>query len=155
MDLKGMTVGDIKTWATGVLHKELESVINAKAGMREPYYIFAVIKEGYDGPAAFGNNNELLHGEDTRRAKHYNDTRTVDLSKKRVVTHRFILMRQPPPIPLLNSSLWRVNNKTGEVKCCWILPPDKPMIAGFDVELESQLVTQCGSNMPYVYGKEN
>jgi hypothetical protein len=155
MDLKGMTIGDIKAWATKVLHDELEAVINAKSNMREPYYIFVIIKEGYHGPAAFGNNNELLHGEDTRKVKHHNETKTIDLSKKRVVTHRFILMRKPPPIPLVNSSLWYIDNKSGLVRCCWILPPDKPMVQGFDVELESKTITQCGNNMPYIYGKAN
>ncbi len=152
--MKG-TVGEIKEWATHVLHGELESVINAKANHKQPYYILLIIKDGYDGPAAYGNNNELLHGRDKHVKPRRRKTKELDLSKKRVVTHRIILMNKPPPLPMIGSSLWYINNKTGQVKCVYILPPDKPMIAGFDVELDSETVGKCGVNMPIFYGREN
>ena len=150
MDIKGQTVGDIKAWATKVLHDELEAVINAKSRYSLPYYILVIIKDGYTGPPAFGNTDELLHGEDRGVKPHEAKTKTVDLSKKRVVSHRFILLSKPPLVPLIGSSLWYINNKTGQVRCEYILPPDRPMIGGFDVELDSETATKFGKNMPYI-----
>ena len=155
MNTKGLKVGDITAWATKVLDESLRAVINAKAHLRTPYYIMVIIKEGYDGPAAKGNSNELLHGIDSRQAPRQGATKTVDMSKLKVVTNRLIIMHQPPPVPMIGSSLWRINNKTGEVRCCYILPPDKPMIAGFTVEEESVTVAKCAVGMPIVYGGEN
>ena len=153
MDVKGQTVGDIKAWATKVLHDELEKIINAKSGYSLPYYILVIMKTGYTGPPAYGNKNELLHGE-TSRPDDQKGEKTIDLSKKRCITQRILLLSTPPKVPLIGSSLWLVNNKTGQIRCMYILPPDKPMIGGFDIELESESVVKCGSNMPYIYGKE-
>ena len=155
MNIKGQTVGDVKAWCTKVLHDDLERIINAKSGYSLPYYILIIMKEGYDGPAAFGNSNELLHGEDKGLKPHTGETKDVDLSKKRVMTHRFIILNENkvPKIPMLGSSLVYVNNKTGQIRFMYILPPDKPMIPGFDVELESETVKKCEKYMPIVYGR--
>lgn len=157
METKNITVGDIKAWACKVLHDELETIINAKKNYRFPYYILVIMKEGYQGPAAYGNNNELLHGADKGLKPQTGPTRNMDMSGKRVMTHRFILLSEDrvPAIPLVGSSLWYINNKTGQVRCMYILPPDKPMIAGFDVELESETVGKCSLAVPIVYGKAN
>lgn len=157
MRIKGLTVGDIKQWATKVLHDELESIINAKSHYSLPYYILIIMKEGYQGPAAYGNNNELLHGDDKGLTPHTGQTKSVDLSNQRVMSHRFILLNENkvPKIPLIGSALVYVNNKTGQVRFMYILPPDKPMIGGFDVELESQTVAEDAKYSPIVYGKEN
>jgi hypothetical protein len=152
LDIKGLTVGDIKAWATSELHRGLEAVVNAKQDYREPYYIIIIMKEGYQGPPAYGNNNELLHGKDTRQKRRNGPTKSMDLSNKRVMTHRFILSKEKPLVPLLGSAVVYVNNKTGEVKFEYILPPDKPMIGGFDVELESETIQKCEQGMPVVYG---
>ena len=146
MDIKNQTVGDVKLWATKVLHDGLEAVINAKSNYSLPYYILVIMKSGYQGPPAIGNNNELLRG-----GKKSKGTKTIDMSKKRVMTHRFILISEPPKIPLIGSALVYVNNKTGQVRFMYILPPDKPMIGGFDVELESETVVKSGAGMPIMY----
>ena len=155
MKVDNLTVGDIKQWATKILHDELESIINAKSGYSLPYYILIIMKEGYQGPAAYGNNNELLHGDDKGLKPHTSQTKEVDLSKKRVMTHRFILLNENkvPKIPMIGSALVYVNNKTGQVRFLYILPPDKPMIPGFDVELESETVLKCEKHVPVVYGR--
>ena len=152
MNLKGLKHGDITQWATKVLDENLRAIINAKSHLRVPYYILVIIKEGYDGPAAKGNSNELLHGDDLRQAPKTGQTKTVDMSKQRVVTNRLIIMLKPPVIPMLGSSLWRINNITGEVRCMYILPPDKPMIAGFTVEEDSKTLTKSSVGMPILYG---
>ncbi len=148
MKPKGLKYGDITTWAQKVLHDGLEAVINSKSARREPYYIMVIVKDGYDGPAAKGNDNHLLHGT-TERSK---GTKTVDLSKKRVVTNRFLIMDHAPRVPMIGSSLWRIDNKTGEVRCEYILPPDKPMVGGFTVGLDSQTVQKCAKGMPIIWG---
>ncbi len=155
METKGITVGDIKQWGTKVLHEELVHIINAKSNYSLPYYIIIIMKEGYIGPPAYGNNNELLHGVDTRQKATQKDTKDVDLSNKRVMTHRFVLTNNRPAVPLLGSALVYVNNKTGQVRFEYILPPDRPMVAGFDVELESETVAKDSIAMPIVYGKAN
>ena len=98
-----------------------------------------------------GNSNDLLHGNDRRLKPQHGPTKTVDMSKKRVVTNRFIVSFNAPMIPMIGSSLWRIDNRTGEVRCIYILPPDKPMIGGFDVEMDSKTVARSGKNMPLIY----
>jgi hypothetical protein len=138
------TTGEIRAWATEELHKALTKVIYAKQSRRRPYYIMVIIKNGYDGPPAYGNNNELLHSGEKGET-------TIDLSGKRVVTQRLILLEQPPKVPMVNSSLWRVDNVKGEVYCVYILPPDRPMIQGFELKEESRIAFECGSKMPIIY----
>ena len=152
MDIKGLKHGDVTTWAQKVMADGLESIVNAKSHMRTPYFIQVITKEGYDGPAAKGNSNHLLHGTDCGRAPEHGPCKTVDMSGKRVVTNRFLIMNNAPPVPMLGSSLWRINNKTGEVRCMYILPLDRPMVAGFNVEEESELVANSAKGMPIIYG---
>ncbi len=151
MNNKGLKHGDITQWAQKVMHDGLESIINAKSAMRTPYYIMVIVKDGYDGPAANGNSNELLHGTNTGKRASHKQTKTVDMSNKRVVTNRFVIMNKPPMVPMIGSSLWRIDNKTGEVRCMYILPHDKPMVGGFDVELDSKTVAKCSTGMPVIY----
>ena len=152
MQTKGLTVGDIKAWATADLNERLESVINAKSSMREPYWLLILFGDGYHGPLAQGNNNYLLHGG----AKQKSGTKTVDMSKMRTMHQTIMILpkHKVPPVPLVGTALVYVNNKTGQVKFVYILPPDKPMIGGFDVELDSETVQKCGKGMPIVYGAE-
>lgn len=149
MTVRGLKYGDITTWAQKVLHDGLEAIINSKAARRKPYYVMVIVKEGYDGPAV-SNANHLLHG----KAPQPIVTKTVDMSMKRVVTNRFMVMEPEhvPNIPLIGTSLWRIDNKTGQVRCEYILPPDKPMIGGFSVGLDSQTVQKCAKGMPIVWG---
>ena len=155
MNTKGIKTGDVKAWALDVLNKGLVSVINAKQNLRRPYYIVIIMKEGYMGPPAMGNNNELLHGEDRRVTPHDGPEKTVDFSGKKIMHHRFILTLRKPPMPQIGSSLLYVNNVTGQVKFEYILPPDMPAIPGFDVEMTSEFAANCGMSMPYVYGGNN
>ena len=148
MQTKGLTHGDITTWAQKVMHDGLEAVINSKAARRTPYFIMVIVKEGYDGPPPRKSDNHLLHG----RKKRSSGTRTIDMTKKRVVTNRFLIMDNAPMVPMIGSSLWRIDNKTGEVRCMYILPPDKPMVGGFNVGLDSQTVGKCAKGMPIIYG---
>ncbi len=137
MNTKGLKHGDITAWATKVLHDGLEAVINSKASRRTPYFILVIIKDGYHGPPVSNRGH---------------DVKTVDMSAQKVVTNRFVIMDKAPSIPMIGSSLWRIDNKIGEVRCIYILPPDRPMIAGFTVEQESETVGKCAKGMPILYG---
>lgn len=148
MNIKGLKHGDITTWAQQVLRDGLESIINAKAARRTPYFIMVIIKEGYDGPPPKKDDNHLLHGSKTRST----GRKTIDLSGKRVVTNRFLVLDEAPLVRMIGSSLWRIDNKTGEVRCLYILPPDKPMIGGFSVGVDSEMVAKSAKGMPIVYG---
>ena len=152
MQTKGIKTGDVKTWAIEVLNKGLVSVINSKQHLRRPYYIVIVMKEGYMGPPAMGNNNELLHGVETKETPHDGEAKTVDLSGKRTMHHRFIITLTKSPVPQIGSALVYINNSTGQVRFEYILPPDTPAIPGFDVEMTSEFAAECGIGMPYVYG---
>ena len=148
MDTKGMKHGDITQWAQKVLHDGLEAVINSKAHRRTPYFILVIIKEGYDGPAAKAGDSYLLHGRQRQESR----MKTVDLSKKRVVTNRFVILDKAPLTPMIGSSLWRIDNKIGRIECLYILPPDRPMIEGFTVGVDSETVAKSAKGMPIVYG---
>lgn len=146
-----MQVGEVKEYFTQELHRSLEKVINAKSDRRDPYYILITFGEGYDGKPAGKTSNHLLKGEKKATVE---GEKTLDLSDKKVMKQTIILMepeRAARLIPLVNTSLWYVDNKIGHVSCVYILPPDKPMIGGFDVGEESELVHNCGKNMPIVY----
>ena len=130
-------VGDVTEWATKELHDALQRTIVAKADMREPYFILVYFNNHYSGPP-----NKRMSEQ----------TKTMDLSKKRVLNVRLILLKAAPPVRMLNTALWRVDNRTGDVRCIYILPPDKPMVGGFDVEEESETVTKSAKGMPIYYG---
>jgi len=143
--------GDVKTWATEELHKSLSRIINAKAARRTPYYILVIVKEGYDGPIGAvgprGKANELLGNTEKRGPE-------VDLSGKKVVHNKILILDQAPAIPMLGSSLWKIGNVKGKVDCVYILPLDTPMIHGFEVDgkgEESRIVHEGGKRMPLVY----
>lgn len=143
-----MKTGDVKTWATENLHKSLTKIINAKAARRKPYFILVIVKEGYDGPIGLqGNANELLGNTEKRDP-------TIDLSGKRVVHNKIIILEERPIVRMLGSSLWHIDNVKGKVDCEYILPLDTPMIHGFEVDgkgEESRIVHESGKVMPLVY----
>lgn len=131
-------IGDIKEWATRSLHVGLEKVINMKQNRRTPYFILVRFDNGYNGPAMANDGRP---------------TKTVDLSGLKVLTQRLVVMEkhQLPSVPLLNSCLWRIDNKIGEARCIYILPPDKPLVNGPELEEASKLVFDCSVNMPLVW----
>lgn len=139
VNIKGMKHGDVTAWATKVLHDSLEAVINSKASRREPYFILVIIKDGYFGPAVSNSGHDM---------------KTVDMSHQKVVTNRLVIMDRAPLVPMIGTSLWRIDNKTGEVRCIYILPPDRPMVEGFTVGEDSASVAKCAKGMPIIYGAE-
>lgn len=145
-----VTYGDFQTWCTEDLHRNLERIINAKSDRKIPYYIMVVFKHGYDGPPSKVDNH-LLSGTEK-----VDGQQTIDLSGKTVI-HTVITVLEPhhvPKIRLIGTALWRIDNRTGEVKCIYVLPPDKPII-GESFEngkaKESELVARSGRGMPLVY----
>jgi hypothetical protein len=146
MKAKPMTHGDFRRWSIEVLHQQLEKVINAKQHRNRPYYILAIIQLGYLGPAA-----SLAMEEGPNITK----TKTINLEGKTVFSCRLILMEQPPVVPMLGSGLWLVDNRIGQVKCLYILPPDVPVDSKKDMNESSDLVGEGGKHMPLVYNEKN
>ena len=132
-----LTHGDFQQWTTECLHRNLEKIINAKSGMKTPYFILVVFKKGYNGPSH----------KVTR-------TETVNLEPKTVMHTRMIITNRPPLLRLIGTALWRIDNKIGEAKCIYILPPDKPVMGtSFEDEKakESSFVEKSGKGMPLVF----
>jgi hypothetical protein len=134
-----ITHGDFQTWCTENHHRTLEKIINAKSGRQTPYYILVIFKKGYNGPSCKAQN-------------------TVDKSfEGKIVIHtRMVITDQPPLVRLVGTSLWRIDNRIGEAKCLYVLPPDKPVVGtSFEDEKakDSVLVQKSMQGMPLVYNR--
>ena len=101
------------------------------------------------GPTAVRSNDLINKGAP--------GTRTMDLSGK-VVTHNTIVIMERwhlPPVPMLSTSLWRINNKIGEARCMYILPPDKPIILGTEMGESSKFIWKSSQGAPLVWSSNN
>ena len=129
---------DVTLWLTNELHKMLTKVIMAKESHPRIYYILVIMKDGYEGQSMASK-----------------DQKTIDLSSKRVIHNRLILLNEPPRVPMISSSLWRIDNKIGEAKCMYILPPDKPIMYGVEMGEASKFIWKSAQGAPLVYGSNN
>lgn len=141
---------DVTLWLTDELHKRLTDVIMAKENHPRLYYILVIMSDKYLGPPAVSSNH-LINKTD-RRGNRIGG-RTVDLSGKVVVHNKIVCMDAPPMVPLLSTSLWRINNKIGEAKCVYILPPDKPIVLGSQMGEASKFIWKSAQGMPLVYSR--
>ncbi len=149
-----ITHGDFRLWMVNNLHDSLTKIINAKQGMDRPYYILVIVKKGYFGPPADSNNELIATDAEKQRAKQANQKLIVkNFEGKTVISTRIVIMFRPPPVPMIGSSLWRVDNRTGEVKCIYILPPDKPVMSEVEFTEDSELVFKSAkrSRVPLIY----
>lgn len=140
---------DVTLWLTDELHKMLTKVILAKQNHPRIYWLQVQMSDKYFGPPALGSNELVNPGEA--------GTKTIDLSGK-VVTHTTIVIMeawQVPPVPMLSTSLWRIDNKIGEAKCIYILPPDKPIILGTQMGESSKFIWKSAKGAPLVYSSNN
>ena len=140
---------DVTLWLTDELHKMLTKVILAKQNHPRIYWLQVQMSDKYLGPTAVRSNDLVNPGKA--------GTKTIDLSGK-VVTHTTIVIMeswQVPPVPMLSTSLWRINNKIGEAKCIYILPPDKPIILGTQMGESSKFIWKSAQGAPLVYGNVN
>lgn len=155
METKGLKNGDITQAFTADLQDKIERIINAKSKRRRPYYLLITIREGYAGPLAMGNNNELLHGVDSQQPRKRGATKTMDMSDMKVGSQVIQVLEpwQVPNVPLIANILMKVDNTSGSIERLYALPPDIPMIAtGSDQE--SEIVARCAQGMPIAYGAE-
>lgn len=129
---------DVTLWLTEELHKRLTDVIMAKENHPRVYYILVIMKDGYEGRSAASR-----------------DQKTIDLSGKHVIHNRLVLLDEPPPVPMISSSLWRINNRIGEARCMYILPPDKPIMLGVEMGEASKFIWKSAQGAPLVYGSNN
>lgn len=134
---------DVTLWMTDELHKMLTKVIMAKENHPRIYYILVIMKDRYMGPPAVRSNDLINEGEQ--------GIGTIDLSDKFVVHNRLVLMDAPPLVPLISTSLWRIDNKIGEARCIYILPPDKPIMYGTQMGEASKFIWKSARNAPLVW----
>ena len=125
---------DVTLWLTENLHKMLTKVILAKENHPRIYYILVIMKDGYEGQSIASEGQK-----------------TIDLSGKHVIHNRLVLLDEPPPVPMISSSLWRIDNKIGEAKCIYILPPDKPIMHGTEMGESSKFIWKSAQGAPLVY----
>lgn len=137
---------DVTLWLTDELHKMLTKVIMAKENHPRIYYIMVIMKDGYQGPPAV--RSDLLD-------KGRQGEKTIDLSGKHVIHNRLVLMDYPPAGPMISTSLWRIDNKIGEAKCIYILPPDKPIMLETEMGESSKFIWKSAQGAPLVYGSVN
>ena len=131
-----MDLGQLREWSEGCLREGLDRVIALKNKRLTPYYVLVIAKSGYHGQPA-GNAGK--------------NTQTVDLSKKKVIHVTLVIMDAPPVTKLIGTSLFRIDNKTGEVRMIYILPQDKPMVGEFEVGHVSERIDRSAKNMPIIY----
>ena len=148
---------DVLAWATEELHRNLTNVILNMQNHPRPYFMLIHIHDGYDGKlGGLGHKvrNDLLNSKDQITPKDITaGERTIDLSKKKTTHNIIMLLDYPPAIPLLSTSLLKVDNRRGRVDWIYILPPDKPVIWGADMGEQSQFVFQSAkkSNAPVIF----
>lgn len=135
---------DVLHWATANLHENLTNIIMNMQGHPRPYFMLIHVTDGYHGkPAGLIGKicNDLLNSKYTpTNVEMKLGERTIDLSKSKVSGTRIVLMDNPPGIPLISTSLLRVDNKQGRVNWIYILPPDKPILWGADMGEASEFV---------------
>jgi len=142
---------DVTMWLTNELHKMLTKVIMAKESHLRIYFIMVIPKARYMGKTAV-TSNHLLHGKD---ADQQQGDKVVDLAGKRVLHNRLILLDKPPLVPMIGTSLWRIDNKRGEAKCIYILPEDKPIMYGDQIGEASRFIWKSAQGAPLIYSENN
>lgn len=148
---------DVLHWATANLHENLTNIIMNMQGHPRPYFMLIHVTDGYHGPPAnlIGKlRNDLLNSKHKpTKVEIRLGERTIDLSKSKVSGTRIMLMDNPPSVPMISSSLLRVDNKQGRVNWIYILPPDKPILWGADMGEASEFVYKSAeqAQAPIVY----
>jgi hypothetical protein len=148
---------DFNEWVTNGYYTILERIVNAKKARVKPYFIRIGVSSGYGGVLAVENDNHLIATDEQKKvaAKRRISTTEINLEGKRVIRNIVHILEPEdvPPVPLLATSLWRVDNVRGEVKCIYILPPDKPMIEGVELESVSKVIFESAKGMPLFWNK--
>ena len=155
MKTKGMKYGDITQAFNADMSKHIGNIVDAKKKRRRPYYILMQIKEGYSGPLAMGNNNELLHGVDKKQERYRGETQEMDLSGLKVAhcTIQILEPYQVPNVPLIANILMKVDNKTGIIERMYALPPDIPVVEDGNASVECESVIRDAQGMPIFSGR--
>lgn len=148
---------DVLHWATANLHENLTNIIMNLQGHPRPYFMLIHVSDGYHGKLAgmVGKlRNDLLNSKYVPKiVEVMQGERTVDLSKSKVSHTTIMLMDNPPTVPMISSSLLRVDNKQGRVNWVYILPPDKPILWGAEMGEASEFVYKSAerAQAPVVY----
>jgi hypothetical protein len=107
-----MNKKDFVQWQWMNTANAVVSIINSRSYKREPYYILLKMDKGYNGPPAY--SHQQGHA-----------LKTIKVEGKKVI-HQTVAILDYDPGPRLGTIVWRIDNRIGEVKMLWSLPPDKP-----------------------------
>lgn len=117
--MPGMNHGDLRKFVTAGLYRDMERIINAKSNRRVPYFILVNVKPRYQGQPAV---SKIAGGVAVQNPG-------VEMNIKGCICHTILTVLEPdriPTIPQLGTMLWRIDNRTGEVRLCYSLPMDIP-----------------------------
>ena len=60
-------------------------------------------------------------------------------------------MANPPPVPMLNTMLWSVDNKSGKITEIWVLPKDAPVGPGIILSKPVPGLMKIAPHLPIIY----
>ena len=60
-------------------------------------------------------------------------------------------MASPPPVAMLNTMLWSVDNISGEIKEIWVLPKDAPVGPGIELSAPVEGLMKLAPHLPLIY----
>jgi hypothetical protein len=132
-----MLLGDITNGVKDILWKQMSRVIERYAHLRDIYWILVIIKDHYNGPkdCVKQTMNVCLKGQPI------NITLCVIKNKSQLPAQR-----------QLGTALWRINNQTGENKCLYVLPIDRPITQDVIWTPESsRLIEKSVQGIPLVH----
>lgn len=131
-----MLLIDFGQWCSDILEREITKVINRNQYRERPYWVLVVSKSRYAGPKS--------------SAKQTKDV----ILKGNVINTTLILIPDKsmlPPCRQLGTALLKVNNKTGQSKWVYVLPPDKPIMQPVEYDGESEFVGKSARGIPILH----
>lgn len=60
-------------------------------------------------------------------------------------------MADPPPVPMLNTMLWSVDNKSGKTTEIYVLPKDAPVGPGIELSAPVEGLLKIAPHLPLIY----
>jgi len=131
-----MLLGDLGRWCSEVLDRELAKIIDRNQFRENPYWIMVVNKTHYAGPKASAV-----------------ETKDV-LLKNNIINTTLVIIPEETMLPYyrqLGTALLKVDNKKGQAKWIYILPPDIPIMQPVEFDGESEFVGRSARGIPIKY----
>lgn len=135
-----ITLGDARKWLLDDMKAKLAALIEREGHRPDPYYILVTnVKPG----VRWGSKEQKpLQAE----GKHVIATRFVIIPLEKLEEY-FNTDVWPKVFGLINTMLWYVNNKYGQIECVYVLPADKPITAEIVSEEHSKIVHESATRL--------